>query len=310
MSYREDNHKFESNQNAIEVDIIDGCNAKCICCPRGLEVFPNTMKIMDLNLYKKIVDKAYDYNKRVISLFSWGEPFLVRNLSEYCKYAFDKGMYVCLSSNFAMKVKDMESILKYTHHLYASVSGFSQEIYQITHRNCNVNIVKENIDKINELLDCGKISTEIELRYFEYEYNKCEFDLWKNYLKNSKIKVVLQPGNSNPQENIDAINQGKPPTKWFGKVRWHGEPYHDEVQNVYCSMVRKFTINVNGDMVLCCEKAFDDNLIIGNFLEDDIYEMQEKKLKSKQCDHCFMKKEFINILRKSEKDLIKKHKFI
>lgn len=310
LSYRENNHKFEANQNTIEVDIIDGCNAKCLCCPRGLRIFPNTMKVMDLELYKKIVDKAYDYGKRVIALFSWGEPFLVQNLSEYCKYAHDKGMYVCLSSNLSMKIKDLEGILKYANHLYVSVSGFTQEVYQITHRGCKIDLVKENVDKLNQLLNDGKIDVDTELRYFGYDYNEFEFHLWEEYLKDSKIKVVLQPGNSNPRINLDLLSKGKKPTQWFGKVCWYGDPYYDEVQNVYCSMVRKFTINANGDMVLCCEKAFDDNLVIGNFLEDDIYEMQEKKLKSKQCDYCFMKREFINILKKSEKDLIKQHKFI
>ena len=310
MSYREDNHKFEQHQNAIEIDIIDGCNSKCICCPRGLGIFPNTMKIMDLELYKKIVDKAFDYGKRVVSLFSWGEPFLVRNLDKYCKYAFDKGMYVCLSSNFSMKVKNIEEILKYTNHLYISVSGFSQEIYEITHRNCNIDLVKENVDIINKLLKDEKIDTEVEFRFFEYDYNVHEFELWQEYLEHSKIKVILQPGNSTPRINIALLKLGKQPTEWFGKVRWHGEPYHDEIQNVYCSMLRKFTVDVNGNMVLCCEKAFDDKLIIGNFLEDNIYEMQERKLKSRQCDYCSMKKDYINVLKKSEKDLIKQHKFI
>jgi len=310
MQYRERNHQFESNQYTIEIDIIDGCNARCICCPRGLRVFPNTMKIMDFDLYKKIIDKAVTLNRKVVSLFSWGEPFLVRSLSKYCKYAYDNGMFVCLSSNLAMKINDIEEILKYTGHLYISVSGFSQEIYEITHRNCKIDIVKENVKKIDQLLKDGKINTEVEFRFFEYNYNRHEFEMWKEYLNDTKICLLMVDGNSTPRINIDLLKKGKEPTEWFGKVRWHGEPYYDKIPNVYCGMLRKFTIDVNGNMVLCCEKAFDDKLIIGNFLDDDIYEMQERKLRSKQCDYCEVKDDFLNILRKSDKDLIKQHKWI
>ena len=44
--------------DTLELDIIDGCNAKCVCCPRGLGLMGNSMKKMDIELYKRIIKKS------------------------------------------------------------------------------------------------------------------------------------------------------------------------------------------------------------------------------------------------------------
>lgn len=65
--------------NILEIDIIDGCNAKCVCCPRGLGLLGNSMTKMDYELYKKVIGKAHNIGINEIVLFSWSEPFYIRN---------------------------------------------------------------------------------------------------------------------------------------------------------------------------------------------------------------------------------------
>lgn|SRR5574344_254584 len=302
IQYRNENHLFESPQKFAEIEIMDGCNLKCACCPRGLGIIPNNMRKMDLDLYSKIIDKCVSLGITGVSLFNWGEPFLNNELSEYCKIAYHRNMFVCLSSNLSFKNIDFLKILPYVNNLEISVSGFTQKIYKINHCGGKVRFVKNNIRMIEKLLGNG-IQTNVNLKLFEYEYNKEDIKQWYNFLsKNSKINVLIVEGNCNPLKK----------DRYFGKIYNDTDVlFKTELKNnLYCNYARKICIDVNGKVVLCCEKIYDDSLIIGDFLNDDIYEMQIKKLYAKECDFCNVFHKQCNILRKKDLELIKRHKFI
>lgn len=99
--------------NILEIDIIDGCNAKCVCCPRGLGLLGNSMTKMDYELYKKVIDKAHNIGINEIVLFSWSEPFLHPQLKDFCKYAKEQNMNVDLSTNLSFNNIDFQDILLY-----------------------------------------------------------------------------------------------------------------------------------------------------------------------------------------------------
>lgn len=284
--------------NILEIDIIDGCNAKCVCCPRGLGLLGNSMKKMDFELYKKIINKAKNINITNVVLFSWSEPFLHPQLKDFCKYAKEQNMNVDLSTNLSFNNIDFQDILLYVDSLIISVSGFNQFTYEINHKNCDIEKVKNNILQISKL----NIKTNVKLRYFVYDYNKNEIDLWKQFLPNN-IQLWECEGNDEPLINIQQFNENKTPDEYFGKIEYGKNEYRNNIKMDYCDLLRMIVLDWDGNEYLCCEKMYDKSIKIGNFLQDNIYEMQKKKFLHKECDACHRKHSYLNFL--SKKDFIK-----
>lgn len=80
----------------IFVDPSDCCNFRCKFCPSGdLKLMKNvgrSLKTMDFELYKKIIDDICEFEKpiKVLRLYKDGEPFLNPRLAEMIKYAKEK----------------------------------------------------------------------------------------------------------------------------------------------------------------------------------------------------------------------------
>ena len=81
----------------IFVDPSDLCNFRCKFCPTGdldlMKKVGRRLKVMDFDLYKKIIDDICEFDKpiKVLRLYKDGEPLLNPNFVEMIKYAKDKG---------------------------------------------------------------------------------------------------------------------------------------------------------------------------------------------------------------------------
>ena len=81
----------------IFVDPSDLCNFGCRFCPSGdmklMREVGRPLKVMDFDIYKKIVDDICEFDKpiKVLRLYKDGEPLLNRNFAKMVKYAKDKG---------------------------------------------------------------------------------------------------------------------------------------------------------------------------------------------------------------------------
>ncbi len=80
----------------IFIDPIDLCNFQCKFCPTAdrklIKTIPGRNRIMDFNLYKKIVDDICEFEKpiKVLRFFKDGEPLLNSRFAEMIKYAKEK----------------------------------------------------------------------------------------------------------------------------------------------------------------------------------------------------------------------------
>jgi len=61
--------KFFLNNCEIRVEPTNICNGKCIMCPR--EKMKRPQGILDVGLYRRIVDQAVEAGARQISLENW-----------------------------------------------------------------------------------------------------------------------------------------------------------------------------------------------------------------------------------------------
>lgn len=106
------------------------CNLKCMMCPN--KEIPNSDKgIMDLGLFKKIIDEAKDFASD-INIHHRGEPLTNPNLSAMIRYAKDAGLTVRFHTNATLLDKaKAEQIIKEQPDLVSiSFDGFQEDIYE------------------------------------------------------------------------------------------------------------------------------------------------------------------------------------
>ena len=74
----------------VQIESTNLCNAKCVFCPR--DEMHRRQGIMDMDLYKKVVDECAALGITHVRMHNYGEAFLDRQLVEKVRYAKDKGI--------------------------------------------------------------------------------------------------------------------------------------------------------------------------------------------------------------------------
>ena len=116
-----------------EIDTTNICQFKCPLCDTGLGNIKRQNGVMHLDTFKKVVDQIKDYCVW-LSLYSWGEPFLNKDIDKYVAYAHDADIATIISSNLnkpltpEMAERLIRSGLDV---LIISLDGTTQEVYEV-----------------------------------------------------------------------------------------------------------------------------------------------------------------------------------
>jgi len=74
----------------VQIESTNLCNAKCVFCPRDL--MERQQGIMDMALFRKIVDEASALRIPCVRLHNYGESFIDRQIVEKIRYAKAQGI--------------------------------------------------------------------------------------------------------------------------------------------------------------------------------------------------------------------------
>ena len=97
----------------IDFETIFGCNLRCVMCTHAHpELFPSRKRLMDIGLFKKVIDEGSGHGLRSIGLDQEGEPLLVKNINDYITYAKEKGVLdIMINSNATLLNKQKTEML-------------------------------------------------------------------------------------------------------------------------------------------------------------------------------------------------------
>ncbi|MES2781151.1 MAG: radical SAM/SPASM domain-containing protein [Bacteroidota bacterium] len=114
----------------MEIEPTTSCNLRCPQCPSGLREFTRDTGMLDLNLYKKIIDEIHPELVWLILYFQ-GEPFLNKSFLEFVKYAASKNVYTATSSNAHYFTDEMAkaTVQSGLDRLIISIDGTTQDTY-------------------------------------------------------------------------------------------------------------------------------------------------------------------------------------
>ena len=166
------------NPVEIRIEISGNCNLRCLSCQTGNhnpEVFQHKGRgFMTPERFIDILNKVEQEYPDLVSVFFFicGEPFLNPQLKELLRITKERGLLTVLSSNLSLRIAWEQELLSLIDVLKISVSGFYQEIYETTHNGGNIELVKENMYKISEIVNGYHMPVKVLVGYHVYTNNR------------------------------------------------------------------------------------------------------------------------------------------
>jgi MoaA/NifB/PqqE/SkfB family radical SAM enzyme len=290
---------FYSTKNNIEffIDIAGICNLACPSCPRGNSPRNSIKGLMDVRLFKKVVDKISvdEPNLSCLGLFNWGEPFLHPNLAECIDYLREKNIYSVLSSNMSIEKNIDSAVQANPDWLKVSLSGYYQDVYATTHTGGNIHLVKSNLYRIRYLIDKYKLTTKVEIRYHKYLNNlgqdmekmqelcrELDFTLYDIVAYFQPIERIID---YHEQKSIKNLGELAP--LFIDKKVYNVKNGYTEKTKVPCKyQTSQIVIDCNGKIQLCCATYDDVNNFNVDYLTTSLQDIVKMKLTHEFCNKC------------------------
>ncbi len=238
----------------MEIEPTTSCNLRCPQCPSGLREFTRNTGMLDLPLYKKIIDEIHPELIYLILYFQ-GEPFLNTQFLEFVKYAAQKKIYTATSSNAhyftdAMAKATIESGLD---RLIISIDGVDQESYQKYRVGGKLEKVLEgtqNLLKWKKKL--GKTTPHIIWQFIAFKHNEHQIPEIKRLAKEMGVdELGIKTAQIYDYQTSDTFIPNNEDLSRYKKTE-KGYEIKNELLNQCWRMWRGSVITWDGLVVPCC----------------------------------------------------------
>ena len=153
------------------------CNLRCMSCQCG-NYDPKYFSFqgrsfMQPELCEKILDKLIvDYPDNMgVFYYIFGEPFLNPHLDELIILARQRGLSVCISTNFSFRMNLQDVLRAEPDILKISLSGYTENIYQHHHNGGIAAYVYKNLETLYKYLLENDSTTSVVVSYHIYKDN-------------------------------------------------------------------------------------------------------------------------------------------
>jgi radical SAM protein with 4Fe4S-binding SPASM domain len=136
----------------VQIESTNICNAKCVFCPR--DEMHRRQGVMDMDLFKKIVDECATLGITHVRVHNYGEPFLDRQLVEKVRYAKARGIKeVGMISNGSLITEELARgmIDAGLDAINISVDAAGKEVFERTRLNLDYDTVIGNVRTLARL---------------------------------------------------------------------------------------------------------------------------------------------------------------
>ena len=151
-----------------EVDTTNICQLKCPLCHTGLGNIHRDKGVMSFETYRKTVDEIRNYCVW-LTLYSWGEPFLNKDIDEYIAYAHRARLATIISTNLnkPLTPEMAEAVVRSgLDTMIVSLDGVTQEVYEQYRVAGRLDRVLDNL----RLLVETKRRLGVETPYLEWQF--------------------------------------------------------------------------------------------------------------------------------------------
>lgn len=262
VSYAISNVSKSGNINGMPVSLsIEPaaiCQLHCPECALGSNQLIRSNKLMDFDLYKKVIDEV-EPTLLYLLLYFQGEPFLSPTIFDMITYADNKNIYTATSTNGqsidqTVASKIVKSGLK---KIIISLDGVTQETYETYRVGGNLTKTLKAIEYINaEKIAQKSKFPEIELQMIVFRHNQHEIESFKKIGKKMKVqKITIKTAQIyNYAEKIELI----PTIKKYSRYKTINGNWElkKKLHNRCLRMWQSAVITTDGELLPCC---FDKN---------------------------------------------------
>ena len=208
----------------INFELWNECNAQCTFCRSedgGIyDLNPdNSGKVsiekgrMPIKMFNEIIEQSKDHILLAVPYVN-GEPLMYPDLYKALKFASDRKVATLISTNGELLTEKiiknlLDSSLDF---IKIAISGFSQDVFTIQHRGCDIEKIKENMKNLARMRDEGGHKILVMLDYIYYEYNAHEYSEALELGRELDFIVSRRPGNLHKlsEEHPELAKKEKP----------------------------------------------------------------------------------------------------
>jgi len=283
----------------LVVDVFSYCNLRCPTCIVGAKfgaIAEWPKGLMSVEKLEAILDKALgEFDVQWVCLYNWTEPLLHPRLPELVAACAKRGLATSLSSNLNVRPDyDFERLLAAgPSDFRISVSGFTQPIYERGHAGGDIERVKANMAALARAWDAAGAAPErLHVFYHVYAYNMDEIDPMKAYCDRLGVRFTLGYAQVFPVEKIVALAGGDASADDAALLDTLAVPLPRALAMVgsaerKCRLLEDVvTIDVAGNVMLCCGTSMNRANAVGAFAEMSIEAIDAAKSRHPQCRSC------------------------
>ena len=169
--------------------------------------------------------------------------------------------------------------------LYVSVSGWTQETYEINHKGGRVDWIKQNVAGISGALRDGRVKTNVWIRYLQWPYNEHEAADWARLAGETRIGFDAVPAHGDPRQPLPK-NYREHIQNVVAHIAERGLAVRTtSVPDKVCSLIMdRAALDAKGDAYLCCAYQNAPELRIGRYTD-----MSEDEFLLARHDHSYCK---------------------
>lgn len=232
----------------VQIESTNLCNAKCVFCPR--DEMHRRQGVMDMDLFRKVVDECVQLGITHVRVHNYGEPFLDKQLVEKVRYAKERGIAeVGMISNGSLITEEIAQgmIDAGLDAINISVDASGKEVFESTRLNLSYDDVIANIESLVRLRKAaGKVRPKLILSF------------------------VRQDNSADEQQFIDHWRKIADKIHITDLHNWAGTLNATSDVNYPCyRMWQTFTVLWDGRVSLCCAD-FDGRHILGDLRTSSI----------------------------------------
>lgn len=235
----------------VQIESTNICNAKCVFCPR--DDMLRRQGVMEMALFRKIVDECAELGISHVRLHNYGEPFVDRTLVEKVRYAKQRGISeVGMISNGSLITDEVARgmITAGLDAINISVDASGKETFERTRVGLKYDTVIANIERLLRIrAELGRRRPKLILSFVRQE-NSAE----------EQAFIAEWGGRADKVHVTDLHN-------------WAGTLHQRSLVTFPCyRQWLTFTILWDGRVSLCCAD-FDGKQILGDLRTSTIREV-------------------------------------
>ena len=252
----------------INFELWNECNESCLFCrssdgliyrgdsdgghvEKGRADFGNVTKIIE----------AFEENLIFGVPYINGEPLISNLLIESLKFLNERHIGSIIASNgISLTERKSKALLDVNLDLLkVHISGMSNVVHNIEHRQGKVSSILRNLARFQVLNEKAGSPTVVMLDYILYEHNKHEVDQCRKFCSEHNILFNLRPGNNAFLEDTEPSNA-----------------FLFDTESKICQYAwNTLALDWNGDVVPCCEFViFPDTRPLYNISRDRSRDVQ------------------------------------